>query len=143
MPLHYGHMHLIDTARKACEKLTIMLFCLEGDQIPCLTREKWLRETYPEENIITNTDTLPRDDSGVEHWDVWMDSIRTHTKEASFGAVFSSESYGESLAEELDATHVMVDTKRTVVPISGTEIRKNPTKYQKYLPECVRAYYTH
>lgn len=141
MPLHRGHMHLIDTTRARCDALTIMLFAHPNDPIPGKIRLQWLKETYPDVTIIENTDPLPRDESGTKHWDIWIKSIKKYLSGTQIDVIFSSESYGEQLAKVFSSNHIMVDPARSMVPVSGTVIRKSPLKYLQYLPDSVKKYY--
>ncbi len=34
MPLHYGHMYLINTAAKGCDKLTVLACSIKSEPIP-------------------------------------------------------------------------------------------------------------
>jgi len=66
-------------------------------------------------------------------------------------AVFTSEDYGDGFAEVLTdyfrdhagqshpVKHVCVDKARVSVPISGTQIRKDPFKYRSYFSDEVYA----
>ena len=55
--------------------------------------------------------------------------------------VFASEPYGVRLASELGADFLPVDVARARVPISGTEIRKDPLRHWDFLPDPVRPHY--
>lgn len=141
MPLHVGHMYLLDTAQASCEQLTILLCSQPDDPIPGSIRLSWLKEAYPHANVVHHPDPLPRDQSRSEFWDIWRDSIRKYCPDA-FDAVFSSESYGERLANEIGSIHVSVDPERKKYPISGTEIRQNPKENWEFIPNHVKTYYT-
>lgn len=140
MPLHTGHIYLVETALPQCEKLTILVTAMASDPIPPDLRVEWVKKQFPEANVVHDPDELPRDQSGVGFWDMWRDSIRTYCPD-DYDAVFSSEKYGDRLAQELGAIHVAVDPARTTVPISATDIRNDPKKHWEYIPEIVRPYY--
>ncbi len=55
--------------------------------------------------------------------------------------VFASEDYGDKLAEILGAQYIPVDKARSLVPISGTQVRQNAIANWDYLPSCVRPYF--
>lgn len=141
MPLHAGHIHLLNTAQSACNKLTVLLCSRQDDPIPGALRLTWLQETFPNAKIVHHPEPLPRDQNDPHFWDMWSRSIKAHYPGEMFDAVFSSENYGERLAKEVDAVHVTVDPKRTSYPVSGTDIRKNPLKYWKFIPDVVKPYY--
>ena len=57
--------------------------------------------------------------------------------------VFCGNDYeGQNIFEKLYPESDIVYFDRNIVPISSTEIRKNPIKYWKYIPEICRHYYT-
>ena len=55
--------------------------------------------------------------------------------------VFSSEAYGDELAQRLDAQHALVDAARAQVPVTATQIRARPLAHKKYFPKPVQPYY--
>jgi len=141
MPLHNGHCLVIDTALDQCEQITICLMSQPDEAISGEVRLGWLSELYGVScTILHHTATLPRDKSGHDHWEQWLASI-TKVCSGAYDAVFSSELYGERLATDLGADHVLIDLDRLRVPISGTSIRDNPTQYFEYLPAVVKSYY--
>lgn len=142
MPLHNGHVYLIETALQECEHLTILLIAQHGDPISGETRGEWIRALFPSVDCVIHDTVLPKDETGVGHWDEWMTSIRLRLGTRSFTTLFSSEAYGERFATELGARHRMVDHKRTEVPVSATAVRSNPSTHIHYLPKIVRDYYT-
>lgn len=56
-------------------------------------------------------------------------------------ALFSSEDYGNYVAEYMHIAHHMYNQDRTITPISGTQIRNNPHQYRSYIPDIVRPYF--
>lgn len=55
--------------------------------------------------------------------------------------VFSSEDYGDELAERLGARHVCIDQARTIMPVSGTAVRADPRAVWELIPPQVQDYY--
>jgi HTH-type transcriptional repressor of NAD biosynthesis genes len=55
--------------------------------------------------------------------------------------IFSSEKYGDYLAEYMNTKHRPYDPKRKNVPVSATKIRNNPLLFWDYIPEIVRPYF--
>ena len=141
MPLHAGHIHLLKTAKDASKKLTILLYSQSSDPIPGAARLEWIKETFPKAQVLHHQKPLPRDEAATLFWDIWRDSILSYCSGETFDAIFSSEDYGERLARELGATHVLVDQKRIKFPVSGTDIRNDPKKFWEFIPEIVRPYY--
>ena len=140
MPLHKGHLFLIEAAQSQAELLTIVLISLPDDPIPGPMRLLWLTQTVPGVSIVYHDAVLPKDESGFGHWDDWSESIRAAVP-TSIDVVFSSEDYGVRLAKDCNAAHVLVDKARSAVPVSATQIRADPKQYADFLPEPVRLYF--
>jgi len=139
MPLHKGHMAMIDFALSQVDNLTILVVANATDQIHGLKRLNWIREMYEDNNRIKvelMENTLPHDGAYREE-DVleWCEYIKKRFPDIK--AFISSESYGDILADYMHIEHVVYDTKRVHKPISSTMIRKDPQKHQHHLPEHV------
>jgi len=102
----------------------------------------WLQQLYESHccTIVHHTNKLPQDKSGQDHWEEYLQSLLAVCT-YKYDAVFSSESYGSRLANDLEATHILVDQARSTIPVSGTAIRDNPDTYIEYLPDIVKSYY--
>ncbi len=140
LPVHKGHQFLIDTAIAQAKTLTIVVFSDPTEPIPGAVRVAWLQTLYPKVTIAHYDKPLPRDVSGTGHWDIWLDALKSVCAQTDFNAVFSSEPYGEQLAAEFSAEHILVDQPRTNFPVSGSEILQNPVKYKNFLPKPVLQY---
>ncbi len=141
MPLHAGHEHLLQVANKLSERLTILVCSLPADPIPGDLRVVWVRERFPEANVVHLRDVIPQEPR--EHpafWQIWRETIRRLVPE-SIDTVFASEEYGWQLASELGASFVPVDPARAMVPVSGTAIRNDPFRNWQYLSAPLRAHY--
>lgn len=143
MPLHLGHINIIDYALSLVDELLILVVSKDGECIDGDVRVEWLEITYqnePRVNVKRFHHQLPHD--GVftnERMLMWCEAIKNAIPQVDL--VVSSESYGAFLAEYLGATYKVYDQERTQVNLSGTEIRKNPKAYFSYLPPCVQDYY--
>jgi len=141
MPPHEGHLHLIRTAAKAVDELTVMVCSIQKEPIPGAKRYYWLKEIFPELRVIHVTDENPQEPS--EHkffWPIWKDTIQRNCP-YGIDKVFSSENYGFELARYLQAEHILVDLDRKAFPISGTAVRNAPYKNWEFIPEVVRPFY--
>src|SRR4051812_5590128 len=140
MPLTNGHRHLIDTARRQVDELTILVCSLARDPIDGDRRYRWVRECYPDARVVHITDELPSyPHEHPDFWALWRACIARVA--LPIDVVFTSEDYGDRLAAELGARHVLVDAARQIVPISATRVRAAPLACWEYLPPCVRPYY--
>lgn len=132
-PPHRGHKYLIDTAEEQCEHVYVIVCGKQEELIDPQLRGSWIREIHPDVSVLVINDTLPDDDSQLwaENTIRWLGFVPD--------AVFTSEDYGEPYAKAMGCVHVQVNKARDVVPISGTEIRK---EFEQFLEPVVRAYFT-
>lgn len=157
MPPHAGHKYLVDFARNYCEHLTILVASLPSEPIPGKLRYKWMKQMFPDCNVIWTDEILPqepKDEDDVEFWEIWKQEI-ARAMALSYAmlddslaskwqypdVVFASEEYGHKLAASVGARFVPVDIAREVCPISGTQIRNNPEMWWNYIPAVVRPYF--
>lgn len=135
-PPHRGHKYLIDTARAACEELTVIVGWKQSEQIPGFLRAQWLQRIHPDVRVLTVEDNKLADDDS-EGWAKFTIGILGYVPDA----VFTSEDYGDAYASFMGCVHVLVDKDRATVPISATMVRSSPRKYAQFLEPCVRAYF--
>jgi NadR type nicotinamide-nucleotide adenylyltransferase len=141
LPLHRGHMYLIETAQKRVDHLTVLVCSLQRDPIPGALRYQWTRDLYPDVNVQHCTDELPSyPHEHPDFWNLWLRTIRRYVP-AGPGYVFTSETYGDPLAAILGAQHICVDIDRQTFPVSGTAVRENPRAYWDFIPPPVQTYY--
>lgn len=137
-PPHRGHSLLIDAARAHVQRLIIHLWDYAGAQTPAQLRARWLGELYPDADV-----RIVSDDPEVASSD--MEAQARHGRRFLDGAtvdvLFSSEPYGEALAQHLGARHYSVDRSRRWVPVTGTMVRRAPLEYLEWLAPVVRAHF--
>ena len=141
LPPHRGHLMLCDFARAYCDELTVLVCSRPGEPIDGATRLSWMRELVPGARVVhfdKDAPQTPQDGPGF--WSVWRDIVaQIHPEPLDF--VFTSEAYGERLAQEAGARHVPFDPGRLAAPVSAAQIRANPYLYWAQLPPPVRAHY--
>ncbi|GAB16616.1 hypothetical protein GOEFS_008_00250 [Gordonia effusa NBRC 100432] len=137
-PPHHGHDHLIRSALRVCDRVTVELIGSSGESIPLADRAAWLRESHPTIHLMTEIDDTPVDFDSASAWDAHMRTIR-RLLDAPVDAVFSSDAYGAELARRLDAAWVQVDPGRRANPISGTAVRDDLFGWWPQLSAPVRA----
>lgn len=163
-PPHAGHHYLIDEALKRCDKLVVLIWWSKVESISGETRKKILEEMHPRAEIYIQQCEIEPDYDNPDVWDKHLDLFWTggggavtpwmlqfasdpwdekgHPVNNDFDYVFTSEDYGDELANRLDATHVCVDPSRVNVPVSGTAIRNDPAANWQHLAEPTRALLT-
>ncbi len=141
-PPHNGHRYLVDFATSFVDRLYIFVCTLSRDEIPGDLRFEWMKELYPSAEIVHITEENPdanrnRPDAHV----IWADAIRSRLRDENIDYLFASEDYGWKLAGELGAEFLPVDPNRDQLPVSGSDIRNEPLRHWRFLPEVVRPYF--
>jgi len=140
MPIHAGHMDLIDYARSQVERLTVLVCSLEKEPIPGRFRYEWMKELYPDVNVIWVTDENPSfPKEHPDFWEIWKGTILRNAPRPD--VLFTSEEYGDKLAEVLGCKHILVDIDRKKFHISGEKVRADPYGNWMMIPPPVKAYY--
>ena len=142
LPLHKGHVHLLETARKNSDYLTIVVCSLSNEPIDGKIRLEWVKKAFPDCNVVhLNDDTIPQEPKDhPDFWNIWKTNLRKFHPEP-LDYIFTSEEYGYRLAEEMECKHWLVDLERKIVPVSGTKARTWPMKYWDFIPDHVREYF--
>ncbi len=140
-PFHRGHIHLIESAEKQVEKLIVIVGTLKTENISGELRYEWVKETFPHLEVHHLTDDNPQyPQEHPDFWNIWKTSIRKFISE-KIDFVFTSETYGDELARNLDAKHICIDLPRNTFPVSGTAIRENPMKYWDFIAPAAKPYF--
>lgn len=143
MPLHEGHIALINFAASQCDELIVSMSYTDVDPIPPLLRFSWITEIFSNRNSIKPA--MIRDDfddeslAWPERTKVWSDLIRRTYPPIDI--LFASEEYGGSFALNLNAEYRPFDPDRKKINISATKIRLNPMGHWQFIPPIVRPYY--
>ncbi len=153
-PPHAGHHFLIDYALERVDKLVVLIWWSETESISGEDRKVIVEQMHPKAEVYAEQCEIVPD---YESDDVWEKHIELMMNQpmrqfvyrdenfhvtSRFDYVFTSENYGEELARRLDAEHILVDTERINMPISGTAIREDPARHWHYLAEPTRALLT-
>jgi HTH-type transcriptional regulator, transcriptional repressor of NAD biosynthesis genes len=128
-PPHRGHLHLIETAAARCERLTVLVMAAASKSVPLPSRVQWLAAAcarLPAVMVIGVRCDVPVDYGSAPVWAAQvavMTAVLDGNGLARPDAVFTSETYGDELAERFAATPVCVDPGRATVPVSATQVR--------------------
>ena len=132
MPPHHGHRLVITTALQQAQHVTLVISVLPDDRIPAAQRVRWLQQLYPATTVVAMPVTWHVTDAQA-----WADGVLTALGGQHPAVVFSSEHYGQQLADLWGCAHVMVNRDRTIVPISASDILKHPANYQHFVDPIV------
>lgn len=143
MPIHQGHIALINFAAGQCDELIVSMSYTDKDPIPAPLRFSWVCEIFKGRPSIKPF--MVKDDFDNEYLPlihrtrIWSEFIfRTYP---TIDVLFSSEDYGEPFAKYLGVEHHAFDPDRKKVSVSATLIRKKPFQYWEYIPAVVRPYF--
>ena len=147
MPPHAGHVTLIRAARSLVDELTILLCSLPDDPIPGETRLEWMRELFPDCQILWQSNPVPQEPAeSPDFWEIWTGIIkRSHPEPIDY--VFAGEPYGAELASHVGGMFVplggrVLDADRNGIGgLSARAVRADPWRYWDYLPQPVRNHY--
>jgi HTH-type transcriptional repressor of NAD biosynthesis genes len=143
MPLHHGHIALIEFAAAHCDELIVSISYNSTDVISGELRLSWIKETFKDQRNIkafSIIDDFDHEDLPLtERTQIWAE--RMQQVYPPIDMVFSSEEYGVSFAAALKAEHKSFDPERKLFPVSGTRIRENPFAHWKYIPKEVRPFF--
>lgn len=143
LPVHTGHLALIDFARKQCDHLIVSMSYTPDDPIAPALRLGWLTELlapFPTIDVVAEADDFH--DPTLPLWEatkLWAAFIKRRFPTVS--VFFSSEAYGIPLAHHSGLRHVAFDPARQQVPVSATQIRQYPFDYWDFIPAVVRPYF--
>ncbi len=141
MPLHVGHVALMQFAQSQVERLYIVVDNLPDAPISSEQRIAWIRTTMPEAQVFYLP--APNPQNPKEHpgfWNIWRDTMLALLPEAP-QFLFASENYGVKLAEVLGASFIPYDIPRNNYPISATRIRERTYEYWDYLAPAAKPDY--
>jgi HTH-type transcriptional repressor of NAD biosynthesis genes len=143
MPIHQGHIALINFAAAQCDELIVSMSYTDNDVISSSLRFQWIEEIF--KNQPTIKPALVRDDFDdeskllPERTKIWSDFVQRQYPPIHI--IFSSEEYGEPFAKNLNARHIAFDPPRIKLSISATLIRQKPFQYWDFIPPIVRPYF--
>ncbi len=143
MPLHHGHIALIEFAAAHCNELIVSMSYNATDMISGELRLSWIKETFKDQSNIKPFSIVDDFDNGdlplSERTRIWANRMRQVY--SPIDIVFSSEEYGVPFAKNLGAEHKGFDPERKLFPVSATRIRENPFENWKYIPKAVRPFF--
>jgi HTH-type transcriptional regulator, transcriptional repressor of NAD biosynthesis genes len=143
MPIHYGHIALIQFAAQQCDEVIVSMSVAPDDAIDPQLRFEWIKEIFKHEPsvkpamIADDFDdlTLPLGQR-TAGWAKVMRKVYP-----TIDCVFSSEPYGEPFAQHLNAKHILFDSDRKKFPVAASLIRKTPFTYWNFIPEIVKPFF--
>jgi len=146
LPLHKGHIALIEFALKHCDHLYICVCFSSKEQIDPITRKQWLYQAFENSKNITIV-SFGYDENELPNTSVSSKKVSKQWAAAfkklfpDVDTVFTSEPYGEFVAAFMNIRHILFDEARISVPVSATQIRQSPFHYWDYIPGNIRYWF--
>ena len=143
MPLHNGHIALINFAATQCDELIVSMSFTAADPIDAQLRFSWICEIFQHDRNIKpaiSCDDFDDDSLPLENrMNRWKEFIERRFPKGD--VLISSELYGEPFARALSIPHILFDQKRLAFPVSATRIRANPFACWEFIPPVVRPFF--
>jgi len=143
LPVHTGHLALIEFAKSQCEQVIVSMSFTPNDPIDHTLRLGWLQKIFEgQPNIILVEKMDDYDDEGLpvfEATKLWAEFIRREFPDIE--AFFCSEDYGEPLSFHLGLPCILFDKARLQISVSASKIRENPFAYWDFIPTVVRPHF--
>lgn len=143
LPFHKGHEAMINFALTKCDFLTVLVCCSDKENIPALTRQKWIEKTFEAENRIEiksfnylESELPNTSESSQEISKVW--SAKFNEFFPDYSLVITSEEYGNHVASFMCIRHIAFDIPKQLFPISATAVRNDIYSNWKFLPDSVK-----
>jgi NadR type nicotinamide-nucleotide adenylyltransferase len=170
-PLTKGHEYFINTAIQKVDKLVVIMAGKESEIPHPKYRLKWMKQIFDNPNILIIRINDIYDPIDSELWAIlskkWLGIIEYNSSfinnlenlnilteypleinDVIPDYVFTSELYGDIWARYINfnsnkkCEHILVDLERINVPISATQVRKDPFKNKNYLNKIIFKFYT-
>lgn len=143
MPIHNGHIKLIEHAASHCDLLYVWVCVSQNEIMKASVRFHWVKEIFKDnpkiepvlfeydESILPNTSESSREISAI-----WSKAIKQYLPQID--VIISSERYGDFVAEYLNIEHIYYPGNRVT---SARMIRENPYKNWHFIPDVVKPYF--
>lgn len=133
-PFHAGHQLVIETALAEMDCVVVLIYgCPETTDTPLSVRAQWIRDLYPDVEVIEAPDGPTVMGLTPEIKRIQEEYILRRLAGRKIDSFYCSEPYGEHVSQALGASNRIVDLARSSLPISGTELRADPFANRRFL----------
>ena len=136
-PLHKGHQLVLETALKEMDEVYCVVYDTDIIDIDVKQRAEWIKKLYPKVHILYAYDSPKQyglDEKSVNIQMKYLSSIIENIPVTHF---YSSEPYGEKVADYLKIKNRTVDLEKKSIPVNATIIRDNYEDNKNYLENLV------
>ena len=132
-PLHKGHQYLIETAMKEMDEFYVVVYDTDVIKNSPQERAEWIKKLYPKAHILYAFNSPKQYGLDKESVNIQMKYLSNIIKDIPVTHFYSSEPYGEKVANYLHINNRIVDKERNVVPISARKIRQDSNANSKFM----------
>lgn len=152
MPLHKGHVSLINFATSQAEEVVVYATANKNECISLEQRLSWLRETMFNRDECVHIRGLKYDDtvlnsssqSDMQSSIDWADFLKHNVFDFNeIDVIIGSEQYVKYMADYIGIDYIIYDENRVNITISATSIKSDIFTYWDYLPPAVKQTYAH
>lgn len=136
-PLHKGHQLVIETALKEMDEVYCVIYDTDVININLEKRANWVKKLYPNVNIIYAYNSPSQYGLDEESVKIQMEYLSNLIKEIPVTHFYSSELYGQKVADYLNIENRIVDIERKQIPINAKQIRENVNNNKEYLENFI------
>ena len=136
-PLHKGHQLVIETALKEMDDVYCIVYDTELMNLNIEKKANWIKKLYPNIHIIYAFNSPKQYGLDKESVNIQMKYLSNLIKDIPVTHFYSSELYGQKVADYLNIENRLVDLQRKQYPIHSEEIRDDINKNKKFLENVV------
>ena len=136
-PLHKGHQLVLETAIKEMDEVYCIIYDTDIIDIDVKQRAEWIKKLYPKIHILYAYDSPKQYGLDEKSVNIQMKYLSNLIKEIPVTHFYSSELYGEKVADYLKIKNRLVDLEKKSIPINATKIRDNYEDNKNYLENLV------
>ncbi len=136
-PFHKGHEYLIETALRETDEFYIVIYDTDIINIPIEKRAQWIKNKYKKVKLIYAYNSPKQYGLDEESVKIQMEYLIKQIEGIPVTCFYSSEPYGEKVAQYLGIKNRTVDIKKVQIPISASKIRNNIEDNKNFLEKQV------
>lgn len=149
MPLHRGHMKMIEHAAEIARQVYVVVLGWKGEPISMIQRYNWVSDTYVDMSNIhpvmlgyDPNELNSSSESDLQSSIEWAEYLKANLYDFDkFDVIVGSEKYVQYMGEYLGIDYDIFDEERKAVSISATAIKSDIVNNWDYLAPAVKRTY--
>ena len=149
MPLHRGHMKMIEHAAEIARLVDVVVLGWKGEPISMIQRYNWVSDTYVDVSYIhpillgyDPNELNSSSESDLQSSIEWAEYLKANLYNFDkYDVIVGSEKYVQYMGEYLGIDYDIFDEERKAVSISATAIKSDIVNNWDYLAPAVKRTY--